>query len=191
VPAAASSAEGKDLDGDGSPDTLWLEDRRDDAGLHRFLGVTTGSGATTEVEFSSAAPQAASARAAVVENSSLASIVLLDLGRSVELYALVDCELVPTLNAQGETYTFDRGFTGYGTGVGCEFLRNRLTLVGYLAEDVDGGTQVTRTVVDVNDDGRTASNGPSDVVASSLGPDDEAAQDARAVECDDAPVVRE
>jgi len=182
IPAGAGTAVTGDVDLDGAPDTVWLADTPD-----RTLGITTATGATFSTTYSSAAPQAASALGQELQPAGPA-IVLLDLGRSVALYAVVDCRLVPTLNAQGQQYTFDLGFTGYGTGVGCVAGGDEedLQLVGLDAQDTGNGTfRVTRTAVRLSDFGRRATNGATTVVAEGVGSDSPYVQDARTVGCGD------
>ncbi|WP_127127016.1 hypothetical protein [Georgenia sp. SYP-B2076] len=182
VPAGASSAPTVDLDGDGAADTLWLS-----AGLPRTLGVSTASGAVFSTEFSSGAPQAATALAQRLADGTV--IILLNTGRAVPLYAVIDCAIVPTKNAQGQQYTFDLGFTGFGTGVGCADVGSGRQLVGLNAVTHDNGAtyDVTRTPIDLGDRGRTATNGTPAVVGTALPADDPAVSAARAVTCDDAP----
>ena len=187
VPDGASTAPTADLDGDRAADTLWLAERTGgDGALVRTLGVATASGAVFSVDFDSAAPQEASAIAQRLSGSGPA-IVLLDTGRSVPLYAVADCQLVATTNAQGEQYVFDRGFTGYGTGVGCEPVGSSddLALYGLLAHQVADGTwSVTGTRVELSQDGRRADNGPtSDLVTGAGYPDVPAVAVARTVAC--------
>ncbi|NAZ80609.1 hypothetical protein GTR02_02100 [Kineococcus sp. R8] len=180
APAGAATAETGDVDLDGAPDTVWLADTPD-----RTLGITTASGATFSTTFTSAAPQAASALGQKLQPAGPA-VVLLDTGRSVALYAVVDCALVATQNAQGEQYTFDLGFTGFGTGVGCVAGGDEedLQLAGLDAEDTGGGAfRVTRTAVELTDSGRRAANGPTTVVGEGLGADDPRVENARTVGC--------
>ncbi|UNX54902.1 hypothetical protein MF406_00960 [Georgenia sp. TF02-10] len=179
VPDGAATAPTADLDGDGAADQLWLS-----GGDPRTLGVATASGAVLSTEFTSAAPQAASALGQRLGDGGPA-VVLLDTGRAVDLYAVVDCEIVPTQNDQGEQYTFDRGFTGYGTGVGCVDLGSGLQLVGLKAESDEAGERftVTRTAVELADGGRTAANGPGEVVAEDAAADDPVVTSAQAVTC--------
>lgn len=181
VPDGAATGQSADLDGDGQPDELWLS-----AGTDREVGVRTASGAVFSVEFSAGAPQAATALGQRLGDGS--SIVLLNTGRSVSLYAVVGCELVPTMNPEGDQYTFDLGFTGYGTGVGCVDLGDGLQLVGLLAESDESGDSfdVTRTVITLSDDGTSAANGDSETVATDAGADDPAVLSAQEVSCGDA-----
>jgi hypothetical protein len=178
VPHGAHTGATGDLDGDGRPDTLWLS-----GGSPRRLGVETASGAVFSTQFTSAAPQAASALGARLGDGS--AIVLLDTGRAVPLYAVIDCALVPTANVQGQQYTFDLGFTGYGTGVGCAELRRGLQLVGLKAESTDSGTTftVTRTPIELDDHGASARNGQDEVVAEGVAADDPAVTEAQSVTC--------
>lgn len=184
IPAgAAGVAETADLDHDGVADNLWLAD----VDGRRLLGVRTASGAVFSTTFTSAAPQRASAVAQ--ELGPDLSIVLLNAGRSVPLYAVVDCRLTPTQNPEGQQYTFDLGFTGFGTGVGCAPAKDgprRWDLYGLLAHQVgDGSWTVTGTRIDLDRSGRTARNGAgSDLVT---GADGKAAavEAARTVTCGD------
>jgi len=182
VPEGAATAPTVDLDGDGQADTLWLSDGQD-----RTLGVRTASGAVLSMPFSNGAPFAAKAMGQRLADGS--AIVLLDTGRSVAVYAVVGCELVATKNVQGEQYTFDLGFTGYGTGLGCADVGAGLQLVGLNAAPVESGDafDVTRTPVDLQDHGRSARNGTTEDVAKNVPDDDPAVQNARTVTCADAP----
>jgi len=180
IPAGAGTAVSGDVDLDGEADTVWLADTPD-----RTLGVTTASGATFSTRFTSAAPETASALAQKLQPAGPA-VVLLSTGRSVALYDVVDCALVPTLNVQGQQYTFDLGFTGYGTGVGCVAGGDEedLQLVGLNAEDTgDGHFRVTRTAVQLSDAGRRATNGATTVVAEGLSADDPQVRNAHSVSC--------
>jgi hypothetical protein len=181
VPAGAATAPTVDLDGDGAADTLWLS-----AGTPRTLGVRTHSGAVFSVEFSSAAPQAARATGQRLADGS--AVVLLDTSRAVPLYAVVDCAIVPTHNPQGEQYTFDLGFTGYGTGVACKDLGAGLQLVGLNAISADGTSfDVTRTAINLSAHGTKATNGRLTTPAKGVSVDDPAVAAAHGVSCADAP----
>ncbi|WP_420114589.1 hypothetical protein [Pseudactinotalea sp.] len=185
VPPEAELGPTADLDGDGAADELWLADVD---GTH-MLGVQTASGAVFSTEFTSAAPQAASALGQVLGDGS--AIVLLDTGREVPLYAVIDCALTPTQNDQAEQYTFDRGFTGYGTGVGCiDVDGGGLSLVGYLAEVEGERATVTTTAIELSDGGAAASNGEA-TEQTDLDADDPAVEAASEVSCGDAEPVME
>lgn len=178
VPAGAATGESADLDGDGEADELWLGGDQE-----RMLGVRTASGAVFSVEFSAGAPQAAAALGQRLGDGS--AIVLLNTGRSVGLYAVIGCELAPTMNEDGEPYTFDLGFTGFGTGVGCVDLGGGLKLVGLFAESDESGEQftVTRTAIELDDAGSSASNGETETVATDVGPQDPEVVSAQEVSC--------
>ncbi|WP_152230955.1 hypothetical protein [Georgenia ruanii] len=181
MPQGAASKPTVDLDGDGAADTLWLS-----AGVPRILGVRTHSGAVFSVEFSSGAPQAARATGQRLADGS--AIILLDTGRAVPLYAVVDCAIVPTRNVQGHQYTFDLGFTGYGTGVACEDLGAGVQLVGVNATSADGARfDVTRTAISLAAHGMKATNGRTTTVATAVPPDDPAVAAAHEVSCAGAP----
>lgn len=185
VPPEAAIGPTADLDGDGQADQLWLAD----IDGTRMLGVQTASGAVFSTDFTSGAPQAASALGQVLGDGS--AIVLLDTGREIPLYAVIDCALVPTQNDQGQQYSFDKGFTGYGTGVGCEEVDGGgLGLVGYLAE-IEGDTAtVTSTQIELADGGATASNGEA-TEQTDLDSEDPLVQAASSVSCGDAEAVME
>lgn len=181
LPADAATGESADLDGDGQTDELWLG-----GGQDRTLGVRTASGAVFSVEFSAGAPQAATALGQRLGDGS--AIVLLNTGRSASLYAVIGCELTPTMNEDGEPYIFDLGFTGYGTGVGCVDLGGGLQLVGLLAESGESGETftVTRTAIELADAGSSANNGETETVATGVDPQDPAVVSAQDVSCGDA-----
>jgi len=177
-----------DVDLDGAPDTVWLADTPD-----RTLGITTASGATFSTVYDSAAPEAATALGQKLQPAGPA-IVLLNTGRSVQLYAVVDCRLVPTLDAKGQQYRFDLGYTGYGTGVGCVAGGDEedLQLAGLNAEDTGGGSiRVTRTLIELTDFGRRASNGATTVVAQGVAADSPQAKNAHTVGCGQAQAASE
>ena len=102
-----------DVDGDGRPDEAWLS-----GGDTRAFGITTASGATFSTTIESASPMPASAIVNRVQADEI-PIALVDLGREALVYSLAGCAVTPVANAQGQPYTFDRGFAGEGTGVGC------------------------------------------------------------------------
>lgn len=72
----------------------------------------------------------------------------------------------PVMNIHDKPYTFDLGFTGYGTGVGCSQIAGTpgRELVGLkLNTDSHGApVSVDRTAVDIHN--TTATNGPSDSI---------------------------
>lgn len=189
VPDGAGTATTVDLDGDGRPDTVWLAD---DAEGHRTLGVTTTSHGTVSTAFTSAAPQAASATAAVLASG--APVVFLDTGRSVELYVyrVEGPSLGVVRGVTGDPYAFSLGFTDYGTGLTCQPEADGLHLFGENAVAGSGGTfTVTRTEVTVSAEHSVAQNGDRTTVGTGLSADDPRVQAARGTTCGDGGVARE
>ncbi|HWJ85067.1 MAG TPA: hypothetical protein VNR62_06540 [Cellulomonas sp.] len=161
APEGADVVEVVDVDGDGREDQGWIS-----GGAGRRFGITTASGATFSTTIESASPEPAAAVVQVIQQD-LIPIALVDTGREALLYSLADCAVTPVQNAQGQPYTFDRGFGGAGTGVGCTEVDGVLRLAGLNAvSDDDGETfDVTRTYVDLDADGRHATNGEPEQVA--------------------------
>lgn len=178
VPTGARTAPTADLDLDGEPDTLWFA-RIDQS---RVLGVTTATKATFSTTFTGSTAQAASALGQQLDYAGPA-IVLLNLGRSVQLWDVVDCGLVPTRNLHGRRYEFDLGFTGYGTGVECVHQGDSYELAGLLATEENGGYRVTRTAVILDDHGKQARNGVRTTLAARATADSAVARRARTVTC--------
>jgi hypothetical protein len=91
--------------------------------------------------------------------------------------------VTPVQDAQGQPYTFDRGFAGQGTGVGCTEDGGPLRLAGLNAQqEADGTWTVVRTWVDLSADGRTAANGTSDTFTATTA-DDPLVVTAQEVSC--------
>lgn len=157
LPAGATTAPTIDVDGDGRPDTAYVASGSDGGVV---FGVQTASGADFSAPFDSASPVTRSVLVADVTGAGEVVALASD-GRAVQLWAVSDCSLVPVQNAQGQPYTFDLGFTGFGTGVGCADVDGdgARDLVGLLAD----GTSVTSTVVDLT--GPQARNGASSTIA--------------------------
>lgn len=190
VPPGAGTATTVDLDGDGAPDTLWLAD----VGGARTLGVTTTAHGTSSVVFQSAAPESASASAAVLATG--APVVLLDTGRSVQVYGYrVDGPgLVVVPDREGAQYSFSLGFADVGTGLACERRADGLHLYGEDATSDASGTAwtVTRTEVVVHLDRPSAVNGATTTVGVGLSAVDPAVRAARGTTCGpDAAVAAE
>jgi hypothetical protein len=170
-PAGAATEEVDDLDGDGRPDTVWLGDQPDGT---RQVGVVTAGGVGTAVQIETGSPVPLSVLVADANETPPTEIFVSD-GRTVYLWAFLDCAIQPVTNPEGEQYLFDLGFRGTGTGVGCADVDGdgRMELVGLLAGEPDGDTVPwTRTVIEL--DGLSARNGPSDS-GSFTEPDDDAA----------------
>jgi len=180
VPAGADVVTVIDVDGDGRPDEAWLS-----GGASRTFGITTASGATFSTTIESASPIPASAIVQRVQTDEI-PIALVDLGREALVYSLADCAVTPVANAQGQPYTFDRGFAGEGTGVGCTQDGGALRLAGLDAvAGADETYTVTRTFVDLGADGRDATNGSPEQVATGAAADDPVVTTAQEVSCGD------
>jgi len=104
----------------------------------------------------------------------------------VLLFSAADCDLAATQNLAGAPYTFDKGFTGQGTGVGCTEVDGALRLAGLNATSADGSSfTVERTFVDLDDGALAASNGEASTVADGAGPDDPVVVTAQETSCGD------
>ncbi|SKC60257.1 hypothetical protein [Krasilnikoviella flava] len=180
TPEGADTHEVVDVDGDGEADTAWLTGSAD-----RRFGITTASGATFSVAIDAASPQRAAAVVNVVAAGDDSSpIALIDTGREVLLLSAADCDLAATQNLAGDAYTFDKGFTGHGTGVGCTEADGALRLAGLDATTAgDGSFTVDRTFVDLDDGAVTGSNGEEQTVAQGAGPADPVVVTAQGTSC--------
>jgi hypothetical protein len=89
------------------------------------------------------------------------AIILLATGYSATLYAVINCEIVPTMDAKGNQYTFDLGMNGFGTGVACPREGKSRYLAGYNAkqDDQDNSDLVIRTRIELSEGGAKADNG--------------------------------
>ena len=110
TPRGVKTVATTDLDGDGKADRMWLWNNGSASAPKRYLGVVYSAGGGASITCTGAAPQSAAAVAGRL--SSGAAIILLDTGRSVQLYAVVNCAITAARNPQGNQYTFDKGFTG-------------------------------------------------------------------------------
>ncbi|WP_156044228.1 hypothetical protein [Cellulomonas sp. HZM] len=168
-----------DIDDDGHEDQAWIT-----PGADRRFGITTSSGATFSAPIDSASPERASAVVERVQADRI-PIALVDTGREALLFSLAGCAVTPVQNAQGDPYTFDRGFGDQGTGVGCTKDDGVLRLAGLDAVSKDDGKtfDVTRTWVDLDAQGRHATNGEKETVATGAGKDDAVVTTAQEVSC--------
>ena len=179
TPEGATAVQVIDVDGDGRPDTAWIS-----GGADRAIGITTASGATFSAPIDSASPVPAQALVNVVGADST-PIVLVDVGREALLYSLADCAVTQTTGVDGAPYTFDRGFGGEGTGVGCTESDGALQVAGLLATEQDTGWIVTRTFIDLSEQGAVATNGEKTVVTTGAAATDPVVVTAQEVSCGD------
>jgi hypothetical protein len=185
-PAGAATQEVDDLDGDGRPDTAWVSSQPDGT---RQVGVVTAGGVGTAAQIETGSPVPLSVLVADADETPPTEIFVSD-GRTVYLFAFVDCAIQPVLNPEGEQYLFDLGFRGTGTGVGCADVDGdgRTELVGLLAGEPDGDTVPwTRTVIEL--DGLDAHNGPSDSGTFTEPDDDAAIELLHTVSCGDRTIT--
>jgi hypothetical protein len=180
-PSGAATKPTLDVDGDGKPDTLWIAKQPDADGGVPF-GITTAAGGTFGTTIRSASPVARSVLVADVTSEGQL-IALASDNRQVLLYGISSCSFVPELNAEGQQYAFDLGFTGFGTGVGCvDANRDGTTdLVGLMYEaETNGAGTISRTIVTL--DGPQARNGRTDTVPVTRASE---AEEAQTVSCGD------
>jgi len=126
APAGSDSGEVADLDGDGRPDAVWMAATSEG---RRTLGVTTAAGGGSTVDIDSAGPQALRVLVVDADEQPPTELFVSD-GRGVLLYAFAHCAVAPVTNPEGQTYAFDLGFRGTGTGVGCVEAGGGRRLVG-------------------------------------------------------------
>ena len=190
-PAHVSERKIGDLDWDGRPDTLWVGQVRDGNGqIDRVVGVTTASGANSQVQVSSASPIPLSALAIDAQQDGQHQIIVSD-GRSARLYVFANCRLQAAADNQGAPFQFDlQNLRDNGTGVGCSDLGPPSTgrhLVGLHATN-DGQWTVRRTEIDLN--GTLATIGGSDTVAASSA-QDPAVTSAETISCGNLTIAKD
>ena len=97
-----------DLDGDGLPDAVFIGKLRGaDGATNRVVGVSTASGARTEVEITSASPMPLRALAIDAQADGSHQVIVSD-GRSARLYAFADCRLQAYVDGHyGRPFVFD------------------------------------------------------------------------------------
>jgi hypothetical protein len=152
-----------DLDGDGLPDALWIADVRDpDGATRRFVGVSTASGAISDLQITTASPIPLSALAINAQDDGDHQIIVSD-GRGAYLYAFADCGIQTVVDTRGAPFVFDmRNLRDNGTGVGCADLGDGPKLVALQALLQNDQWTIRRTAIDLN--GTVASVGRSDAV---------------------------
>ncbi|MCE0538569.1 hypothetical protein LWF15_24015 [Kineosporia rhizophila] len=188
IPADAGVGLAGDLDGDGQDDQVWLGLKGD----KRLLGVRTASGASFATSFT--ADQVENAQASAVGNrlGDGTAIILLATAYSAALYAVIDCKIVPSINLQGNQYTFDLGMNGRGTGVACPAKGKKRYLAGFNAkqDDADSSDRVIRTRIDLSEKGARADNG-KETDLGNVGYDSPVTMLAYGVTCGDAEAALE
>ncbi|HTQ17639.1 hypothetical protein [Mycobacterium sp.] len=181
-PPGAAQRQVGDLDGDGRPDTLWIGLFRDAGGrTNRVVGVTTASGAISDVQVDSASPIPLSALAVDAQENGGNQIIVSD-GRGARLYTFADCRLQTVVDGHyGRPFLFDQqNLRDQGTGVGCSDLGDGRHLVALQASQTDGQWTVRRTEIDLN--GTVATTGRSDTVTAASA-QDAAVTSAQTISC--------
>lgn len=186
TPAGAAQRDAGDLDGDGRPDTLWLADTRDaSAATRRFVGVTTASGASSQLPLLTASPIPLRALAIDAQDSGQHQIIV-STGRGAQLYVFQGCAIQTVVDAPGTPFVFDlQNLRGTGTGVGCSDLGDGRRLVALQALDDGGRWTVHRTAIEL--DGTLARVGRSDTVTASSA-QDPAVTSAHTISCGDVDI---
>lgn len=159
-----------DLDGDGLPDALWIAAVRGAHGAtKRFVGVSTASGAYTDLQVESASPIPLTALAIDAENNGQHQIIVSD-GRGAYLYMFTGCQIRTVVDDRGARFVFDlQNLRDRGTGIGCSDLGEGRRLVELQALQEDNQWTVRRTAIELSD--TRASIGPSDTVTASSAQD--------------------
>jgi hypothetical protein len=184
VPAGAISRQTIDVDGDGRPDTLWLMI----AAAPARMGITTASGASFETPLTFAGGSQPSGLVADVTGNGSQIIAFGFNSRVVDLLRIINCGFAVVTNPQGQPYTFDLGFAGYGTGVGCvdangDGVRDLVGL-NIVRDGAGQATSITRTVITLQ--GAKAANGQTYTVSVTPA----ALTSASTVTCGDAVVAK-
>ncbi|MCU1407145.1 MAG: hypothetical protein JWQ43_3448 [Glaciihabitans sp.] len=184
MPAAATTAQIADIDGDGLADTEWMSESPE----FRY-GITTASGATFSLRDELAGPASHNGWTVTLNNGAIATV--LDDGRTAQLYAVVQCSFTTPAGVNAQPYEFDmQNLRGNGTGVGCRIIDGGVWLGGYqIATAADGTRTVTFTEVRLAPDGSSATNGDVAAVATNVSEDDPDVVVAQRSSCLDAPVV--
>jgi hypothetical protein len=189
-PAGAAQRQVANLDGGDGPSTLWAGQFRDgDGDINRVVGVTTLSGANSDVQISSTSPMPLTDLAIDAQNDGGNQIVVSD-GRSARLYTFAECRLQAVVDREGAPFVFDlQNLRTHGTGVGCSDLGNGRRLVGLQALQTNSGQwTVRRTEIDVN--GTLATIGRSDTVRATSA-QDPAVTSAQTISCGDLTISKD
>ncbi len=189
-PADTARRQVADLDGDGLPDTLWVGRFQDNTGrVNRVVGVTTATGANSDVEVTSASPIGLTALAIDAQNDGGNQIIVSD-GRGARLYTFAACQLQTVVDAHnGRPFLFDlQNLRDTGTGVGCSDLGDGRRLVALQALQNAGQWSVRRTEVELT--GATAITGKSDTVMATSA-QDLAVTSAETISCGDLTISKD
>ena len=196
APAGAAQRPVANLDGGAGPSTLWVGQLREgDGHVSRVVGVTTASGANSDVRIASASPMPLAALAIDAQDDGGNQVIVSD-GRSARLYTFTECRLQAVINGadrEGAPFVFDlQNLRDHGTGVGCSDLGPPTAgrrLVGLQAlQTTTGQWTVRRTEIDV--DGTLATIGRSDTVTATSA-QDPAVTSAQTISCGDLTISKD
>ena len=188
-PAGAAQRQIANLDGGDGPSTLWVG-----GSVNRVVGITTASGANSDVQISSASPMPLTALAIDAQNDGGNQIIVSD-GRSARLYTFADCRLQTVRDDSDAHYArpflFDlQNLRDNGTGVGCSDLGDGRRLVGLQAVNNDNQWTVRRTEIDLNGRTAVATTGRSDTVTATSA-QDPAVTSAQTISCGDLTISKD
>ena len=189
-PAGAAQRQIANLDGGDGPSTLWVG-----GSVNRVVGITTASGANSDVQISSASPMPLTALAIDARNDGGNQIIVSD-GRSARLYTFAECRLQTVRDDSdahyGRPFLFDlQNLRDNGTGVGCSDLGDGRRLVGLQAVNNDNQWTVRRTEIDLNGpDSTVATTGRSDTVTATSA-QDPAVTSAQTISCGDLTISKD
>ncbi|QNI05600.1 hypothetical protein GAN17_04310 [Mycobacterium kubicae] len=188
-PPDAAERQVADLDGDGSPDTLWIGRVQQAGAVTRVVGVSTASGTNSDVQVATASPIPLSALAIDAQENGRHQVIVSD-GRGARLYEYTDCRLQTVVdNHYGKPFLFDlQNLRGSGTGVGCSDLGDGRRLVGLQALDDSGQWTVRRTEIDLA--GLQASTGRSDTLTATSAADP-VVTSAQTISCGDLTITQD
>lgn len=186
APPGAAERQVGDLDGDGLPDALWIgKIQAANGAMTRAVGISTASGANSDVQIASASPIPLRALAIDAQDNGGHQVIVSD-GRSAHLYVFADCRLQTVLDdraGHGKPFLFDlENLAGNGTGIGCSDLGDGRHLVGLQALDNGGQWTVRRTEIDLN--GIRATTGLSDTLTATSA-EDSVVTSAQTISCGD------
>ena len=185
-----------DLDGDGSPDTLWVRKFRDDAPPYqgrtdRVVGISTARGSNPDVQISSASPMPLAALAIDAQDYGGNQVIVSD-GRSARLYTFAECRPQPVLDSDGAPFVFDpQNLRDHGAGMGCSDLGPPSVgrhLVGLQA--LNNGDQWTVRPTEIDLYGTPATIGQSDIVTATSA-QDPAVVSAQTISCGDLTISQD
>ncbi len=194
-PAVAAQRQVANLDGGDGPSTLWVGQSPDgppsQGHVSRIVGVTTASGANSDVRILSASPIPLTALAIDAQDDGGNQIIVSD-GRSARLYTFAECRLQAVVDREAAPFVFDlQNLRDHGTGVGCSDLGPPAAgrrLVGLQALQTNGQWTVRRTEIDVN--GTLATIGRSDTVTATSA-QDPAVTSAQTISCGDLTISKD